>query len=481
MPDAIGDFIGGIFGGPDAPDPVDYEGAAQAEGEWARRNVEAQTWANRPNQINPWGQVSWTPTPYYDPTTGQQYNQWTQQTTLSPALQEALSYQMGLMSGRSQLGYGMLGNVAQDIGQRMDWSQFGPMAMPQGINQLSDQGAPQLVGSLAGALPEYQTQGAVRQLDFSDAPQVMAPQFGIDRAENAIYNRAWSRLGPQQQSEQQSMDIKLRNQGLVPGDQAYDSAMQNLSFKQNDQQQALMNEAIMGGGREAERLLGMETGFRGLFTGEQSQAAQFANQAAQQDFEQQMRAGGQSWQDLLQAAQFQNQARGQALGQQQQLGAYNQDLQFRMADYYNNLRQQMINEEIARRGYSLNEINALLSGQQVGLPQFNSFMGAGLAQAPQLLQAAAYQGQANAAQAGAQNAYQNSMLGGLGSLAGAFGMFSDRRLKRNIKPIGERNGIRWYSFDYVWGESAVGVMADEVPHAAFLHPSGFWMVDYSRV
>ncbi len=71
-------------------------------------------------------------------------------------------------------------------------------------------------------------------------------------------------------------------------------------------------------------------------------------------------------------------------------------------------------------------------------------------------------------------------MGGLGSAAGMFAM-SDRRLKRNIQKIGERNGVNWYEFDYVWGEHAVGVMADEVPHAAVQHPSGYWMVDYSKV
>lgn len=466
--------------GKSTPEPVDYEGAAIAEGEAARKVTEAQTWANRPNQVNPWGTINWTNTPYWDPTTQQNINQWTQTQTLSPALNDALTYQMGLMSGRSQLGYGMLGNVAQDLGNSLDWSQFGPMEMPQNLQRATDAGAPQLVGSVAGALPGYQTTGTLRQMDFSNAPGIMAPQFGVQRAENALWDRAMSRIGPQQQSETQSMDIKLRNQGLVPGDQAYDSAMQNLAFKQNDQTQNAINEAIMGGGREAERLLGMETGYRGTYTGEMSQLADFYNRAAQQEFGQQMTAGSQSWQDLLQAAQFQNQARNQALQSQLGMLNYNQNLDFRASDYYNQLRQQIINEEIARRGQSLNEVNALLYGQQVGLPQFNQFSQAGVAQTPQLLQAAALQGQQNAATASAENAWFNGLMGGVGSIAGAAGMFSDRRLKRNIQKIGQRNGVNWYSYE-IFGRPQIGVMADEVPHAAFQHPSGYWMVDYRKV
>ena len=44
------------------------------------------------------------------------------------------------------------------------------------------------------------------------------------------------------------------------------------------------------------------------------------------------------------------------------------------ANYANALRQQQIGEAMGRRGQSLNEINALLSGQQVGMPQMPTFM-----------------------------------------------------------------------------------------------------------
>lgn len=64
--------------------------------------------------------------------------------------------------------------------------------------------------------------------------------------------------------------------------------------------------------------------------------------------------------------------------------------------------------------------------------------------------------------------------------------FSDRRLKTNIKRIGTHPlGIGIYEFDYVWGEHATGVMADEVktvmPEAVTRHPSGYDMVDYGKL
>jgi hypothetical protein len=63
---------------------------------------------------------------------------------------------------------------------------------------------------------------------------------------------------------------------------------------------------------------------------------------------------------------------------------------------------------------------------------------------------------------------------------------SDRRLKTNIQRIGTHPlGIGIYSYDYVWGEHAVGVMADEVktvrPEAVIRGADGYDRVDYSKL
>jgi hypothetical protein len=46
-------------------------------------------------------------------------------------------------------------------------------------------------------------------------------------------------------------------------------------------------------------------------------------------------------------------------------------------------------------------------------------------------------------------------------------------------------GIGIYEFDYVWGQHATGVMADEVrrvmPEAVIRDKSGYDMVDYSKL
>ena len=79
---------------------------------------------------------------------------------------------------------------------------------------------------------------------------------------------------------------------------------------------------------------------------------------------------------------------------------------------------------------------------------------------------------------------QNMGLGGLAQILGAgVSMFSDRRLKEDVRRIGEtKGGTSLYSYRYLGVPTIqVGVMADEVPHAAHLHPSGFMMVDYGAV
>lgn len=82
----------------------------------------------------------------------------------------------------------------------------------------------------------------------------------------------------------------------------------------------------------------------------------------------------------------------------------------------------------------------------------------------------------------------NRLMQGLGAASTAaslFSIFSDRRLKRDIRHIGEHNGIPWYAYRYFWdapGTVRYGVMADEAPpHAVSMHPSGYLMVNYGAL
>ena len=83
--------------------------------------------------------------------------------------------------------------------------------------------------------------------------------------------------------------------------------------------------------------------------------------------------------------------------------------------------------------------------------------------------------------AGATGTNASGAAGGLANLAA---VFSDRRLKRNIKRLASLpSGAGVYSYSYLWEPhvARIGVMADEQPQAAFRHESGFMMVDYGRI
>jgi hypothetical protein len=74
-----------------------------------------------------------------------------------------------------------------------------------------------------------------------------------------------------------------------------------------------------------------------------------------------------------------------------------------------------------------------------------------------------------------------------GGKAGGFGnLFSDIRLKKNIKKISTRpDGLNVYEFDYIWGgDRQIGLMAQEVQGVypdAVSESGGYLMVNYSKV
>jgi hypothetical protein len=136
-------------------------------------------------------------------------------------------------------------------------------------------------------------------------------------------------------------------------------------------------------------------------------------------------------------------------------------------------------QAVSTRQQRFNELAALLGGQQL---------------TPQNVQTQPInvQGAFNAQQAAQQSAFEaqqqqsSDFQSGLFSLGSAAIMASDRRLKKNIKRIGTHVlGIGVYLFDYLWGETAIGVMADEVktvmPEAVIKHPSGYDMVNYDMI
>jgi hypothetical protein len=142
-----------------------------------------------------------------------------------------------------------------------------------------------------------------------------------------------------------------------------------------------------------------------------------------------------------------------------------------------------------------------MSGSQVQMPQFQGYTGANVAAAP-IMAGAQAQDQAAMQRYNAQQAGANSLTSGLFGLGGAAlggagaaaaggatgglaALFSDRRLKSNIKRVGTHPlGIGIYEYD-IFDRRERGVMAQEVeqvmPSAVIEHPSGFKMVNYAAL
>ena len=239
-----------------------------------------------------------------------------------------------------------------------------------------------------------------------------------------------SRANPQLEAAKQGLDAKLVAEGHQRGTPAYNAAMQEWGQQYND---ATM-QAILAGGQEQSRLFGMDTTRFGL-----------ENTAAQQ----------------------------QAAWEAQKRGT---DIQ----------------ESMLLRQTPMNEINALMSGSQISMPQFSAYNSGQVANTPYGdyvykgadINAANWRTQTQADAAG-----EGAMWGALGSLGGGLLSRSERHVKRDVELIGEHlSGLPWYRFNYVWDapdeQPREGVMFDEVmvmkPEAAhWIDGAGY--VDYGRL
>ena len=402
-----------------APEAPDYAAAAEKTAEASKEAVTAQTWANRANQTNPWGSTSWTNAAVKDPATGQMVTQWHETTKLDPKLQAALNSQLQMQQGRSDLANELFPRAQTEFGQAMDWSGFTQMAQ----------------GPKAGNL---QSTGIQRGLNFGGVNDVADSGASRQRAEDAIYQSATSRLDPQWQQRQGDLETQLANQGITRGSDAWKREMANFNTDRNDAYSQAQMQAITGGGAEAQRDYAIDMGLR------QQQA-----------------------QEIAQQGQFANAAQGQQFGQYQTAGNQNFQQQMATANYQNQMRQNQIAEAMQKRGFSLNEINALISGQQVSMPQFGSYNTAGQQQSADYSGAARDQYSASMDAFNAKQQQMANLMQGASGAASVFG-FSDRRLKRNVRRIGTHpRGFGVYRYRFV-GERGMrtGVIAQEVQRYA---------------
>ena len=301
----------------------------------------------------------------------------------------------------------------------------------------------------AMADPAQQAQGQGQAFGYGG--QQDTPTNGTGMFSDQAFQAIQQRQQPQMDRQRSQMENQLANQGISMGSEAWKNAHDDLGRQQNDATLGAISAGMNQG----------NTSF-----GQGLQLGQFSNAAKQQEF-------NNANQQYLQG----NQAQNQNLQGQMQFG-----------DYQSRLRAQQLTEMATRRGMPLNELNALLHGQQVGQPSFGGPSStAGQGQGVNYSGAAQNQYNANMDAFNIGQGQSQSLMNGLGSAAkiGA-SFFSDERLKDNIEQIGElSNGTGLFAWNWKdTGSPDVGVIAQEVeaktPDAVRTHASGYKMVDYAK-
>lgn len=436
------------------PTPPDYTGAAEKQSDASQAIAAQQTYANRPNQVTPWGSVTYDQSAGIDPSTGKPITNWTQNTTLSPQMQAALDAQMAMQQGRSDFAQGMMGNLESEMKGSQDfWNSLPDMpgapqvpqygGLPGMGNVPGTTATAQGGGSSGGLMSGFGRTGLQQQggVSLDGLPDIANASKYYDEAGQAVYDRAVGRLNPLWDQGQQDLEASLGNKGIRTGDQLYNKQQESFTRGRNDAYGNASLDATIAAGSEAARMFGMDLGARQQMMGERfgnaglnnaAQSAQYAqgmgragfnNQTVGQRFgmDTQLRNEGRMDEDRrfgqqMDASRYRDQQRQQLMGEQLAQGGQSFGQGMQSANFQQQQRQQAIVEQMQQQGWSLNMINALMSGQQVGMPQMPGFMGASAGEAPQYLGAANMQYGADIDNYNARQQMWQGLMGGAGSM-----------------------------------------------------------------
>lgn len=447
---------------PRAPTPPDPARTAAAQTQSNRDTAIAESYLNNVNQNTPWGSVS-----YEVSGTGPGgVPRWTQTTNLSPNQQ-----QINDLGEQNSIGLGQLAgqgiNTAQGV-LGTDWNQ----------RRFNGQDATGGRLNLADALGQYDASrfdpsggglnlGNTPNLSGYDPTQALG-NFGDDvRARS--FSLATQGLGDMFDRSEESLRTRLANQGVNAGTDAFNAEMQ--SFNRGR------------GNAYADALLAADSNAmaqRGQAAGELAQGAGL------QQWGRADQVGARMAENADQLSRLGMGFDQYSAGRNQQMGELTGE---RGINWGEALQQYQLDDQadFNARSRPLNEITALNSGSQLyyqptqaGAPNQYGVANtdiAGIYQTNFNNQMAGYQ---------ARMSGQNALLGGLAQLGAAGIQYSDRRLKRDAEYVGEdERGNRIWSYNYIWDDPdaprRIGVMADEVPHAAIMTTSGYWAVDYGKL
>jgi len=364
----------------DKPETPDFQQTAREQGE-ANSAAFQEAWRwNHPDQITPYGNERW----------GWDGNRWTRTYELSPEEQRQLNLTNTIenyaLTTLSDSLPGILGGLQKPFtwdGQPLYG--FDPNLTPQqGFNyNANSAGAPGLQSSLDfGGAPGMPTYGQADRLSAADAAYRLGERY----------------LDPRMQEQRSNLNTELRNEGLMPGSEAYNNAMAEQGRNENQAFGDLYDRSMLAGREELTSAFDRQLAGRSQGVGEITQQGQFANDARNQWLNQMLAEFG---------------AENNAVAQGYQAAGQSTAL-------HNAGRQQAIQEMVTNRTVPINMLTALLSGTQVQNPQFQPFATNGSVDPAPLMQAAQLQAGANAGAYNAQSGMIGSGIGAAGTIAAAF-------------------------------------------------------------
>lgn len=371
---------------PPAPDPV---ATTQAQGQANIETARANANMNRVDQYTPQGTLTYRPAgmeaadaavrqrqaedPTFDPNSveGQGWREsvlrnngggpdrWQATTTYSPEQQQL--YDLSTTGQRlyGEAGVNMLRGVQDTMSRPF---QFNGPEMTGGVQDRT------------GGL-QYGVQDRTGQLRYSpDYTGIGDANQSRDAVERALLER----MNPSLTQNRLGAETRLRNQGLVPGSEAWNNAIRDVNQAENDARYG----AILNAGQEQSRMFGL-----GL------QQAGFNNDTVNQAYGMDMGRAG-----------FNNQAIQQATNMDLARGTFG-----------NAARQQSLQEQIALRAQPLNEAAALLTGNMIQPPQFQAVPGTQVANTD-------YLGAVGQQQAGQMAAYNSQVQNANAQRTGMYGL-----------------------------------------------------------
>ena len=463
-----------LLGGPKAPAPVDYVGAANAQGQNNIETARINARLNNANYVTPLGTstVTYGGTPKFDEAgynaamanynnpqdnsyqnsgydeygnyvgngttampTREQYttssgdpDQATITQTLTPEAQKALENNQKVAAGVSEVGLSALDAVKKgmstpfsytgsDIKTSLDPTtgkiQYGPAGNKYGLSSSVD-------AEKYGLSKGFDASGYKSKTELDLSGLAKMPVNAGMTAQNAIMYR----LAPQIQKEKENLEQQLANQGVTRGSEAWNMAMRDQDQRQND----LLNSAALSGidADEKARLQGFN---------EAKDVGSYYNNSVGQNFDRGLAANKESNsaidQNFTRAYNAQNQ-RNASIGENfdrdvtstntnnvAQNQEFNQGLSG--AEFGNTASNEAYTRAKDIYNTPLNNLTALESGSAVSMPTFPGYSGVSAAPSP-IFDATKAKAASDLSLYGTKVAQNNATTSGLFSLAGsAFG------------------------------------------------------------